>query len=287
MIRDRSKKKKKPIMIIFMVLFAGVFLFSGYQLFSIWWGYREGARVQSEVRDVFYNEGSSILDKINSGSATYTYQGQTEFDDNDRLIDSADDAMELLSPLKAQNPDTVGWITIPDSKMDFVVMKGATNDTYLWRNFYHQSNSCGSIFMDCDNVIGASLQNYIIYGHHMKDGSMFHDLVIYKDQEWTKEHPSFTLILEDGVYDCYVYAVILTTINEDLWRTSFINTKEKQEYISYCQSLSLYGIASDVSADDQLVTLSTCEYTKGEKIGRMLICAKMVKRWYTSDGQSE
>ena len=283
MIRDRSKKKTKPLMIVLMVIFAGIFLYSGYQLFSIWWGYHEGARVQAEVRDVFYNEGSSILDKINSGEGNYRYMGQTEFDDTDRLIDSADDALELLAPLEAQNPDTIGWITIPDSIMDFVVLQGASNNTYLWKNFYHQDNSCGSIFLDSDNVLGAPLQNYIIYGHHMRDGSMFHDLNFYKDQNWVAEHPSFTLILENGIYDCYVYSVILTTVYEDLWRTSFTTAQEKQEYINFCQSLALYGIASDVSSDDEIVTLSTCEYTKGDQIGRMLICAKMVKRWYTTD----
>ena len=285
MIKKRNDKKSNVIVICIMVVMAGVFLFSGYKLFDIWWGYHEGAKVHNEVHDIFYGQGNVVMDKIQSGERKTVKIEEETLDETIVLIDSAEEAQEVLAPLEAQNSDTVGWITIPDTKMDYVIMHGVTNNTYLYTNFYRQRNSGGCIFLDAENQLGAPLQNLIIYGHHMKDGSMFHDLDLYKDEEWYKEHPTFTLILEDGVYDCEIYACILCTINDDLWHCYFESEDEKEEYIEFSRNLALYATDVEVTGKDMIVTLSTCEYTKGDQIGRMLIQAKMVKRWYEADSE--
>src|SRR5699024_6284321 len=96
--------------------------------------------------------------------------------------------------LLAENNDVVGWITIDDTKIDYPIVQGKDNETYLNRNFFHEETRAGSIFMDYRNDVKSDEnKNMIIYGHRMKDGTMFQQLTKYLDQTFVEEHPTFTI----------------------------------------------------------------------------------------------
>ncbi len=91
------------------------------------------------------------------------------------------------------NPDVVGWITIPDTNIDYPIVQSQDNDTYLRKSFEGESTAAGSIFLDFESQSDMEGYNNIIYGHHMKNGSMFKDVVEYKDEQYFKDHQYFEI----------------------------------------------------------------------------------------------
>ena len=155
---------------ILLVIFTAIFLFSGYQLLKIFLEYHAGTAEYSQAADQYVKEKEDAGNKepvadLEEGSDTCPIE-----------IDFAN--------LQAENPDVVGWIYSPDTVINYPVMKGETNDTYLHTMLNGQYNSSGSIFMDYRN--NPDLSNYvtILYGHHMKNGSMFASLHKYSDQTY-------------------------------------------------------------------------------------------------------
>lgn len=92
-----------------------------------------------------------------------------------------------------ENPDTVGWITIPDTQIDYPIVYSEDNEKYLHEDFYGNESVYGTIYLDSDSETDFSGWNNPIYGHHMRDGSMFKDVVRYKEEDYFKEHQYFTI----------------------------------------------------------------------------------------------
>ena len=143
---------------LLLVIFTAIFLFSGYNLLKIFLEYHAGTSEYSQAANQYVKEkedgNKEPVADLEEGSDTCPIE-----------IDFAS--------LQAENPDVVGWIYSPDTVINYPVMKGETNDTYLHTMLNGQYNSSGSIFMDYRNNPDLSDYVTILYGHHMKNGSMF------------------------------------------------------------------------------------------------------------------
>ena len=95
--------------------------------------------------------------------------------------------------LKKENPDTIGWIHIPDTKISYPIVQGTDNDFYLKHDFNGEASVAGSIYLDYESEGDFEGRNNILYGHNMKNGSMFKDIVRYKDPSYFKEHQYFSI----------------------------------------------------------------------------------------------
>ena len=95
--------------------------------------------------------------------------------------------------LKEENPDTIGWIHIPDTKISYPIVQGTDNDFYLKHDFNGEASVAGSIYLDYESEGDFEGRNNILYGHNMKNGSMFKDIVRYKDPSYFKEHQYFSI----------------------------------------------------------------------------------------------
>lgn len=191
-----------------------------------------------------------------------------------------DDVLLRYSQLYEQNPDMAGWIAIEGTNIDYPVMYvPGDNDAYLHSNFNKEYDAGGVPFIDGNNVLDPRDDNLIIYGHNMNDKSMFQNLLNYKDYSYYEKHPSvqFDTIRERGTY--HIAAVILvraTYVGEvdgfhyDL-AYSFSSEAEFQEYWQNIQALSLYDTGVTPEYGDDLITLSTCEYS--QKDGRLAVIA--------------
>ncbi len=91
------------------------------------------------------------------------------------------------------NPDIVAWIQIPGTNIDYPVVQGDDNDAYLHRDFEGEESAAGTIFLDFESQSDMRGYNNIMYGHHMRNGSMFRDIVYYKDEDYFKEHQYFEI----------------------------------------------------------------------------------------------
>jgi len=178
------------------------------------------------------------------------------------------------------NADTVGWIRIDDTKINYPVMHTPDNrDYYLKRNFDRVSSDWGAIYIreECD--INKPSDNITIYGHTMKDGSMFAALHNYLEKDYWQDHK---LIYFDTLYEYHVYeifAVFKTSANlGEGFRYHMMVDAESEEafndFISECKRLSFYDTGITPVYGDKTICLSTCEYTLDN--GRLVVCARRV-----------
>ncbi len=185
--------------------------------------------------------------------------------------------------LHMENPDMIGWIRIPDTAIDYPVMQTNNNEFYLHRGFDKKRNhEHGSIFADYRASILPPSDNIILYGHNMKDGSMFGELSNYRDEEFYKEHP---IVLFDTLYDEQVYDIVSVfyskafKVTDEAFRYyEFMDAKNEKEfnrYIKNIKKLQRYETGITPVYGDKLITLSTCDkYTED---GRFVVIAKLRK----------
>ncbi|WP_193708275.1 class B sortase [Alkalibaculum sporogenes] len=180
-----------------------------------------------------------------------------------------------LEPFIVINSDVVGWVKINDTKIDYPVLKTDNNDYYLYHNIKNEQTRAGSIFMDFRNEGKGLDRNTIIYGHHMKDKSMFSGLVAYKQKSYYEEHPfiEFDTLYKEIQWE--IFSAYITPIDFDYIQTDFSNDKEFEMFLKDIQSRSLYDTTAHLSKNDKILTLSTCTYEFEN--ARFTIHAKMVE----------
>ena len=261
--RKRSKAGK-IILNLLIFVFACGFVYSAYHLYNIFMVYHHNAQVRSEVRNALYEE---------IGSEDLSY---------DALLDASEkkgQSIDIIGKLKKINPEIVGWVHIKDTTIDYPVVKGTDNSFYLNNNVYREPTIAGAIFMDYRNALDNPMQNYILYGHRMRDDSMFGNLVNFKKNNFYNTHKSFTLILENGYYECEIFSVFQTTTYGFKYNKIYPGQTE-EEYLAFIEESkneSLYPIDVEVTAADNIVTLSTCDYDLDVNEGRLVVMAKMKK----------
>lgn len=180
--------------------------------------------------------------------------------------------------LIAVNPDIRGWISIPDTGLSLPVLQGKDNEFYLTHDFYGEYDRHGSIFIDCKTDVGIEQSNTVLYGHHMRDGSMFGLLENYAQEDFYRKNPffSFDLIGEERTYQ--ILAVVKCSLaageNDFRYYDYKIISEEENfwQYYNSIKALSLYDIPVTASYGDELVTLCTCDYSVQD--GRLLIIGK-------------
>lgn len=189
---------------------------------------------------------------------------------------------EYLESYKINN-DMVGWIQIEGTTVDYpVVQSKYQDDYYLRRNFYRQSATCGTIYAREECNIYPASDNIVLYGHNMRNGTMFHDLIKYKDQKFWQNHRYvyFDTLTEYRTYE--IFAVFVTTADPSVgFRYHLFNdtnsSKAYNKYISQCKELAFYDTGITPQYGDELLTLSTCDKEIGYgKNGRLVVIARRV-----------
>lgn len=178
--------------------------------------------------------------------------------------------------LYGENSDLVGWLTVGGTPIDYPVTQSQEPDYYLYRNFRKEDSAHGCLYVreSCDPFTPSD--NVTVYGHRMRDGSMFAGLAKYRSESFCRDHPAFRF---DTIYERHTYtifAVFTTTATKDVGFAYHLfenaaNEAEFDEFVSTCKSLSLYDTGITPKHGDRLLCLSTCEYTRPN--GRLVIAA--------------
>lgn len=179
-----------------------------------------------------------------------------------------------------QNPDLVGWIKINNTIIDYPVMQTPDyQNYYLQRDFYEHYSKHGTIYVRETADIKAPSDNLTIFGHKMNDGTMFSDLLKYKDQSFFLQSPTISF---NTLYDRHDYQImsvfLVDTTDENYFRYyQFVDGDAEQfnEYVAQCKALSLYDTGITAADGDKLITLSTCD--DDIKTGRVVVVAKQIK----------
>lgn len=164
--------------------------------------------------------------------------------------------------LQEMNPDVVGWIYSEGTAINYPVLQGDDNGYYLKHLVDGSYNADGSIFVDANNQTGFADGNTIIYGHNMKDGMMFAELLNYADQAYYEAHPVIWLLTPKRNYQIVLFAGYTTDGNSDTY-TIFDSTSDAL-YTYGEERIQKSDFQTDVRPQkgDRLVVLSTCAYSK-------------------------
>ena len=163
-----------------------------------------------------------------------------------------------LDILRSVNGDVVGWIVIPGTKVNYPVLQKNDNDYYLTRTWKGESSSVGSIFVDYRNTPGFGDDNTLIYGHNMRNGSMFGGLKYYINDGHWEAHPSIYLVDDAGVHRYDIYAVYEARVDAVTYEMNFADDQAKTDFIHYGIRRSVVDTDIVPAAEDRIITLSTC-----------------------------
>lgn len=164
--------------------------------------------------------------------------------------------------LKQVNPDVIGWIRFDDTSavtVDYPILYAADNDTYLRTDLYGESHTAGSIFLEAANTPDFSDYYNIIYGHNMRNGTMFGTLKQYRrDESFYDANAYFTIYTEDAAYRYQIFAYEVVTDDSEIYTVGYQPDEAYQELIDLMCSLSLRDTGIVPAVTDRIVTLSTC-----------------------------
>lgn len=196
---------------------------------------------------------------------------QDAINELDRVLTESETAEDDEKPYIK---NCVAWIEIPGTDIDYPVMqKQGDPEYYLRRNYKGEYSYSGTPFLDENCNIRIS-KNLIVYGHNMKDGTMFSELTKYKDLKFCMEHQAMKLTIDGITYDYTLYAVCSVDASEG-WYTSTGQTSEDNfaELISHIQNRSSYiSFTEQAEYGDHFLTLSTCDYASDDS--RLIVIAK-------------
>lgn len=202
--------------------------------------------------------------------------------DNTQVTEEKTEKMLQLEELQKQNNEIIGWLEIENTNINYPILQGSDNEFYLTHNYKKEKATGGSLFLDknFDLINGSS--NYLIYGHRSKQGLMFEDLMKYANEDFYKKHTKikFTTNKEDSTYEIMsvFYSRVYYKNEKDVFRYYyFVNASNEQEYndfVNNCKKVSIYDTGVNANYGDQLLTLSTCEYSRED--GRFVVVAKKV-----------
>ncbi len=266
-----KKGNGAALRIVVLVIAAAMFLYSGYRVAAY---LLEGRKSQDVTAELIQQAVRTPQPQETKGQPVYTLRptpdaAESVPDADDETADEQETTHtapdELLSvdfdTLQSVNPDIRAWLYMSGSSIHSPVLQAEDNSTYLYRLADGSSNAHGSLFIDCRNAGDFSDWNTLIYGHNMKDGSMFGGLKKYRKQAYYDAHPEMTLFTPEKTYRMEIFAAVTTDVSAAVYRVPAAR-EERDELVQWAQRNSEIECDVSIGTEDRIVTLSTC--TGGE-----------------------
>ena len=230
---NNKKKNKKILVHIFLLIFISIMFFTGIKIY--YW--------LKENKDSY-----EIIKNI---------QDSISIDDN---TDTVDKYNVDFDSLKQKNPDTMAWLKVNGTNIEYPVVKTTNNDFYMTYSFDRSYNSAGWVFMDYKNRFDGTDNNIVIYAHNRRDGSLFGTLKNILTNKWQSNEENFIIpfITENEKAEYQVFSVYRIEKEDYYITTNFGTDKEFIKFIDRIKSRSTKDFGIDVTTDDHILTLSTC-----------------------------
>jgi sortase B len=238
-----------------------LFVFSIYHVISYYLDEFQNNKKIDQVQELYYSDRNQPIEQykpivqykpINSDAVNLS--------DNSIEIDKTvpKTVQERFKKLLQTNEDVVGWLRIDGTKVDYPVLQSEDNDFYLKHDIQKDKNVNGSIFMDHRNNIETNNRHIIVYGHNMKNRTMFAALLNYESRWYLKQHPIIEFDTLYGNEKWGIFSVHFTDTDYDYIQTDFIDDGHFRSYIDNLQKKSLHKSQIELSDKDVVLTLSTC-----------------------------
>ena len=254
----RANRKRSLVSNIILVIAVGIFVFSAYKLISIYSEYHKGDKEYDSIVDEAIKKQEPVQVEES--------QGNGEQQPNVHVSLKVD-----FDKLRKVNKDVVGWIQFDEpERISYPIVKGEDNDKYLTTTYEGKKNSSGAIFMDVVNNGEFADRNTFIYGHNMKNGSMFGQLRKFKTKDYYEQNPYFYIYTPDRKEVKYqIFAVCIVEDTSESYTRFYNSDEEYIDYLQYIKSISLYDTGVGLAAEAKIVSLSTC--TNVSETQRLLI----------------
>ena len=290
---SENYKKKNMFKEINFKMFSGVIIFiivigATTLLLDYYVQYKDNLSVEKELVDI-----GKIIDNASSNN---------NIDENERDVDYIDtreiettttkkagstyssayytNYSQVFDELLKKNSDTVGYLSVNNTKINYPVVQGSTNSYYLNRDFNKRKNSMGWIFMDYRNNSKELDKNTIIYGHNIKQGIMFGTLKYALNSSWYKKESNqiITFNTPTKTMKWRIFSIYRIPATEDYLKTEFKDDAEYMDFINMLKSRSLYDFNQTIDESSKIITLSTCfSHTTRHVVHAVLISEEDIK----------
>ncbi len=284
---SRGKKRRHTfgdvIRFIVMMLALGVFLYSGWTLYGFYKEYKKSSDEYDNLESSYAADdkdgGAEDLDALEDDNALQSIAGREV-----KTVVEGGEEISLptmrnpinFDELLAVNTDIVGWLRIRALDISYPVVQAEDNDFYLHRTFEKTDNFAGCLFVNCDNSRDLTDENTIVYGHNMKNGSMFGKLKKFNEPETFAISKYFWIFTPDLIYQYRIFSASVVSKTGLTYQTAFTD-EEFNEFVNRAfQNSVVENQDVSVTRDDRIVTLSTCT---GDDSTRFVVMGKLVQKY--------
>ena len=256
--RKRRKSDRFPLWPVVIVL-AAVMLFAAWKLIDILVGYHRDRAAYDALRDIAVVQltpapqpsADPAVPDVVPATPEPASQIPIEVD------------WELL---RQTNPDIIGWLYCPDTQISYPVVQTVDNEKYLTTDFNGSASSAGAIFADYNSVVGIRQSHLILYGHNVKDDSMFGSLKSYGDYAYYEEHPVFYFLTPSGSYRIELMACQTIEAVKANYPTYFSTEEAYGAYIANMTGAAYWVNTEWATTEYQFITMSTCTSSDAERL---------------------
>ena len=180
---------------------------------------------------------------------------------------------QAILDLQKEYPDAVGWLSVPYTGIDYPFVRAGDNSYYVRRDLNGSYALAGTVFLDCRNNTDFSDANNILYGHNMKNGSMFASLNKFSNRYFFEENKTGLVFLADKTYQISFFAYLVVRSDDEYIYDIPSDAAVAEAYLGYIKQKARHYREIYISPEDKIVTLSTCSYEFGD--ARMVLLGKL------------
>lgn len=272
--RKRIKKsnKLKSIYLLICIIFSIIIIYSVFNIVS--W-FKDNQKIDKQVNDIINN---TKVEEVKDNSNTEIIKQEAKIPETSIYWTFLKTPLLNVNfdKLKNTNSDTVGWLNVSGTNINYPVVQAKDNSYYLTHSFDKTYNKAGWVFMDYRNKMDNLNKNTIIYAHSRVNNTMFGSLNKTLKKDWynNKSNHMIRLSTENINSMWQIFSVYTVPNTNDYIKTVFNNDDEFLDFINLIKNRSKFDFATDVNISDNIITLSTC-YKTNE---RVVVHAKLIKK---------
>ena len=268
-VKSKKKKLRSWVIWVIIIILSAVLVYSGYGIYKWFQDNHNIKKITKNLEDDFevekIDDEGELINPPDDKESDYWYYTTLPFYNVN------------FDNLTSKNKDTVAFIHMDNTNINYPVVQTSNNDYYLNHAFDKSKNSAGWVFMDYRNSLNPLNDNTIIYGHGRLDKTVFGSLKNVLTKSWQQNKENYVIWLSTKTENMVFQIFSIYTIPSESYyiTTSFANENAKNEWLKTMKERNVSSTNTEVNAKDYILTLSTCQNTTGDRI---VVQAKLIKR---------
>lgn len=267
---------------ICFVIIIGALIFGGFDYYKNYKNEHDVKNINDKLTDILDNY--DIEEPQDENDVEYIDTEENEEQNNNTTTKNTTPSPyytkynQIFDELSGINNETVGWLTVNNTKVNYPVVQHTDNDFYLKKDFNKNKNSYGWIFMDYRNNIYNLSNNTIIWGHNSRTGLMFGTLRYVTNESWYKNPDNQIITFNTKVKNMKwkIFSIYKIPVTNDYLYANFGNLDEFQTFLDMIRGRSIYDFGVNVTKEDHILTLSTCGTSTTNSTTRLVVHAVLI-----------